>query len=124
MNIRGVVCYEAGLGSLDIMLLGGFGARRTRDGRCSRGVGGTENVWGTPIINRVQFGQSKTGAQPHLLLGCDECRHSGISLSKVSRSYDGKLTHAVFLGTDLAASCLRGALPKVTPVNFLCAGIK
>jgi len=75
MNIRRVVCYEAWLGSMDITLLSGFGARGTRDGRRSRGVGGTENDWGTPSINRVQFGQSKTGAQPHLLLGCDECRH-------------------------------------------------
>ena len=55
MNIRKVVCYEAWLGSLDIMVLGGFGARGTRDGQCSRGVGGTENDWGTPIINRVQI---------------------------------------------------------------------
>jgi hypothetical protein len=43
----------------------------------------------------------------------------GISLSKVSRGYDGKLTHAVLLALFLVASCLLGGLPKVTPVNFL-----
>ena len=50
--------------------------------------------------------RAKLVLMPHLLLGCDGCRHSGISLSKVSGSYDGKLTNAVFLGADLEASCL------------------
>ena len=75
MDIRGVICYEARLGSIHIMLLGRVGACGTRDGQCSRGVWSTENDWSTPSFNRVQFGQSKTGAQFHLILGGNECRH-------------------------------------------------
>ena len=110
---RLTLCFSAGLVLVELAMGNapeGWGARRT--------TGAPQSLTG------CKFRQSKTGAQPHLLLGCDECWHTGISLSKISRSYDGKLTGEVFLAEALVASCLRGALPKVTPVNFLCAEIK
>ena len=86
---------------------------------------GAQRMTGAPQSSTgCNLDRAKLVLKPHLLLGCNRCRHSGISLSKVSGSYDSKLTNAVFLGADLDASCLQGALPKVTPVNFLCAGIK